>query len=282
MSILVDYDDNAKPGDVEQLKKDLAEYSQSSAPSKDKVNSPDDDLPEKYRGKSLRDVIDMHRNAESELGRKSNELGQYRSLTDRLLDLKRHDDLAKGGAAAEEIEEDPLPEISATDLLENPTASVSKLWEAKEKSAQKRRQREEELARQHQIESEFASKHPDAEEIVHSAQFVDWVKADPTRTYMVLSAANGDLAAGDVILQQWKSRQSSSEQAPEPKKSKPLEEARKATTERSGQSFTPDAPSGKTYRRLDLIRLKLTDPEAYGDESFQREIMKAYNEGRVK
>lgn len=279
MSILVDYDDNATPGDVEQLKKDLA-ASMTAENVKDKAKAPADDLPEKYRGKSIRDVIEMHRNAEAELGRKGNELGQYKSLTDRLLDLKRHEDLAKGGATEAAVEEDVLPEISATELLDNPTQSVSKLWEAKEKSAEKRRQREEAEARKKELEAEFASKHPDAGEIAQDAKFIEWVKSDPARTYMVMTAANGDLYAGDLILQEWKSRQSSSEEPPKMKP--PIEEARRASTERTGQSHTPDAPSGKTYRRLDLIRLKLSDPEAYGDESFQREIMRAYAEGRVK
>lgn len=280
MSILVDYDDNALPGNVEQLKKELAEDAARSNPSSDKDTSPEDDLPEKYRGKSLRDVVEMHRNAEAELGRKGNELGQYKSLTDRLLELKRTEDLAKGGATADEIEEEVLPEISATDLLDNPTQTVSKLWEAKEKSAEKRRQREAEKAKKQEMEAEFASKHPDAGEIAQDSKFIEWVKSDPARTYMVMTAAQGDLYAGDLILQEWKSRQHSSEEPPKVKK--PIEEARKAATERTGQSHTPDAPSGKTYRRLDLIRLKLSDPEMYGDEAFQREIMRAYAEGRVK
>lgn len=280
MSILVDYDDNALPGNVEQLKKELAEDSARSNPSSDKDTSPEDALPEKYRGKSLRDVVEMHRNAEAELGRKGNELGQYKSLTDRLLELKRTEDLAKGGATADEIEEEVLPEISATDLLDNPTQTVSKLWEAKEKSAEKRRQREAEKAKKQEMEAEFASKHPDAGEIAQDSKFIEWVKSDPARTYMVMTAAQGDLYAGDLILQEWKSRQHSSEEPPKVKK--PIEEARKATTESTGQSHTPDAPSGKTYRRLDLIRLKLSDPEMYGDEAFQREIMRAYAEGRVK
>jgi hypothetical protein len=36
----------------------------------------------------------------------------------------------------------------------------------------------------------------------------------------------------------------------------------------------------KIYRRADLIRLKMTDPDRY--ESLQPEIMRAYTEGRVK
>jgi hypothetical protein len=38
--------------------------------------------------------------------------------------------------------------------------------------------------------------------------------------------------------------------------------------------------SKKTYRSLDLIRLRMTDPDRY--EAMQPEIMAAYAEGRVK
>jgi hypothetical protein len=38
--------------------------------------------------------------------------------------------------------------------------------------------------------------------------------------------------------------------------------------------------SKKVYRRADLIRLRMTDPNRY--EALQPEIMAAYSEGRVK
>ena len=38
--------------------------------------------------------------------------------------------------------------------------------------------------------------------------------------------------------------------------------------------------SRKVYRRADLIKLKMTDPQRY--EDMQPEIMAAYSEGRVK
>jgi hypothetical protein len=91
------------------------------------------------------------------------------------------------------------------------------------------------------------------------------------------------LISGDALLKEWKASQSSQESTEvTDKEADHLKEARKASTESAGQSSTPDAPKGKVYRRLDLIRLKLEDPEAYADESFQREIIKAYAEGRVK
>ena len=147
-SLLYDDNETSTPGDLDKLRKDLAEATTqpSKEATKEQVEKEESELPEKYRGKTAAEIAEMHRNAESELGRRSNELGQYKKLTDELLDLKRREDLAKGGADEEETEE-PLPAISSSDLLEDPTSAISKLLEARDKSNEKKsqRQRQEEL-----------------------------------------------------------------------------------------------------------------------------------------
>jgi len=283
-SILVD-DNTELPGNADTIRKQLNE---AIAPPEDKETSPkaEDALPDKYRGKSREEIAEMHRNAESELGRRANELGQYRQLTDRLLELKRHEDLAKGGVTPEETEQDdtPLPAITGTELLENPTSAISKLLTERDKSTERKRQREEAVKAKEEAERIFAETYPDAGQIVSDPKFAEWVKTSKARTVLGMNAANGDLVAGSALLEEWKMTQDSTETAEESAKptKDPLEDARRATTESTGQSNTPDKPTGKVYRRLDLIRLKLEDPEAYGDDNFQREIMRAYAEGRVK
>jgi len=280
MSNSILYDDNAEPGNLDQLKKDLAEATTSEPEQKEAQAEKEQEIPEKYRGKSMEDIIEMHRNAESELGRRGNELGQYKKLTDELLDLKRREDLTKGGASADEIEDEPLPEISSSDLLENPTESISKLLSAKEKSSETKRQRKEAEEKRLESETKFAQAYPNAEEIVQDPKFVEWVQGSTARSLLGYQASQGDLTAGAALLDEWSA--ATSEPAEEPKKDDPISDARKASTESKAASSTPDAPNGKVYRRTDLIRLKLQDPEAYADEGFQREIMRAYAEGRVK
>lgn len=281
MSIVDDVNEST-PGDVAQLKKDLAEAT-SVAKAADKVEAPaEDELPEKYRGKSVKDVIEMHRNAESELGRKANELGQYKSLTDRLLELKRREDLTKGGASEDEIEEAPLPKVSSSDLLEDPTGTIAKLLEARDKSNDVRNQRREQERLLLEQQEAFAQAHPDADEIVKNQEFLDWVGKSTARSLLGYQASNGDMVAGSALLDEWKATRSEAPAEDKEEATDTISQARRASTESAGQSRTPDAPTGKTYRRLDLIRLKLEDPEAYADENFQREIIKAYAEGRVK
>ena len=220
----------------------------------------------------------MHQNAESELGRRGNELGQYKTLTDRLLELKRSDDLLKGGADPSEIEE-PLPEISSNDLLDDPTGAVGKVVNAALSKAEQKRVEEQARQEVAQVQAAFEAKHPDAEALANDPKFVDWVKSSQSRLMLAQSAAAGNLQAGDVLLDEFKS---SNVEEEAPKADQNLQKAKAAATVSAGTSQGADAPKGKTYRRIDLIRLKLEDPDAYGDPAFQQEIMRAYAEGRVK
>lgn len=43
---------------------------------------PEDDLPEKYKGKSLKDIVLMHQEAEKLIGRQGSEVGELRKVVD--------------------------------------------------------------------------------------------------------------------------------------------------------------------------------------------------------
>lgn len=277
-SLIVDLDNDE--ADIENLKKDLLEASDPDAENdEDVAEEGEDELPEKYRGKSLEDVIKMHQNAESELGRKGNELGQYMSLTDQLLQLKRAEDLQKGGASSI-ASDDPDIEISTDELLDNPKAALDKLVNARIEQYNRNREQQDAQRTMQERMTAFQKRHPDAQEITSRAEFREWVEGSPSRQLAASHAAQGDLDIGDALLSEWKALQE--QELAEKGKRKAMAEAKKAGTERRGSSKVSDAPTGKTYKRLDLIRLKLQDPEAYGDPSFQEEIMRAYAEGRVK
>lgn len=93
--ILVRVDDDSGPetdsADAEQSEKDTQEDTEAQAKHSDEqkqaeqIAATDDaDLPEKYRGKSKEEIIDMHRNTEKKMGEMSNELGTYRKLVNAL------------------------------------------------------------------------------------------------------------------------------------------------------------------------------------------------------
>lgn len=284
MSNALIVDNVNEPGNTDQLKADLraAGTTPESKPNEEAPKG--EEIPDKYRGKAVEDVIDMHRNAESALGRTNNELGQYKKLTDQLLDLKRHDDLLKGGADEADIEEVTLPEISSTDMLDNPTDAISKVVDARLTADSQKRDRDAAEAAALEDQREFAEKHPDAGQIANDPKFVEWVSKSPTRLRAARAAYEGEFGSGSDLLDEWKalSTDTSIEDSGTVEEDANLEAARKAGTISAGSTQTTDAPKGKVYRRLDLIRLKIEDPEAYADPGFQQEIVAAYNEGRVK
>ena len=278
-SALVDTKNDEKPGDVEALKKELA-AAVTKPEATEAKEPPAEDEPEKYRGKSREEIMQMHQNAERKIGQTGNELGQYKQLTDQLLNLKRREDLAKGGAEPEE-EDEPLPTITQTEILDDPNAAIAKAVEARLSRAERRKERQAQQTQEEQLQQAFQQRHPDAEEIAGSEEFQAFVAKSPSRQMLAAAAINaGNLYAANTLLDEWKAT-TSSEKEDTPDQDDRIEAARKAATVSTGASTASDAPKGKTYRRLDLIRLKLEDPEAYGSEAFQNEIMKAYAEGRV-
>lgn len=268
--------------DLNQLEKDLQDavtLNSAAAAGKagDKEGSASQsssEVPEKFKGKSFDDVIGMYTELHSQYGRMANDLGTQRKLTDRLLDLKRTDDLARNSGSQ-------LPVIKSDELLDHPAQTIDKIVESR--LADERKILNDRLG---QLEAglaqeRFVSKHPDYQKVAESAGFVAWVKDSPYRSRIAAAAANGDFGAADEIISEYKSTQVRSAAQGGGSADDNLEKARKAALE-GGNSGDGKASSGKVYRRADLIRLKIERPRMYSDPQFQEEIMKAYAEGRVK
>ena len=114
-------------GNVDRVRKQLTEaVATPQAPEPEATDEPKE--PQKYQGKTREEIIEMHRNAERKIGQTGNELGQYKQLTDQLLDLKRRDDLSSQGV---EVEEEPLPKITSEEILDDPDAAIEKAVEAR-------------------------------------------------------------------------------------------------------------------------------------------------------
>lgn len=280
-SALVDIKNEDGVGNLDKLRKDLAEA--VTNPAEDApAEEPKSQEPDKYRGKSREEIMEMHMNAERKIGMTGNELGQYKQLTDQLLDLKRREDLAKGGAEPEE-DEVPLPSITSTDILDNPEEALGRAIDARLNRVERQRAKKEQETQEQKLAAAFNSRHPDAAELANDPEFVEFVQSSPSRQMLASAALQaGNLYAANTLLDEYKSRKPQAEDREEPKRDSNLEAARRASTVSTGASSASDAPAGKVYSRLDLIRLKLEDPETYGSENFQNEILRAYAEGRVK
>jgi hypothetical protein len=230
----------------------------------------EDNLPTKYKGKGLDEIIRMHQEAEKLIGRQAQEVGEVRKLADEL--IKRQLDNKKEVEVTKEDEIDIFedPKKYVRQAVENHPA----IKEAKEQTAEIKR-----MQTLNRLKTEF----PDFESTVGDPAFAEWVKASPVRLRLYAAAdANMDYDSAAELLGTWNYVKPKSVAPSAPASAPEIKAAQKAAV----KSATVDvgsntgATSAKVYRRADLIRLQLEDPDRY--YQLQDEIMAAYAQGRVK
>ena len=222
------------------------------------------DIPDKYRGKELSDIIKMHQEAEKLIGKQAQEVGEVRKLADEL--IKQN---LSGSRQNAEVE----PEI---DFFEDPKRAVQNTID-KHPDVLAARQASLEFKRM-QIQQKLATEHPDFGQIAQDPDFVNWVKSSPVRLGLYAKAdGEYDFDSANELLSTYKQLRGV--------KAKQTNDAGEATRKQNLKAASVDTGgTGETgkrvYRRADLIRLKMTDPQRY--EALSDEIMSAYAEGRVK
>ena len=230
-----------------------------------------EELPEKYRGKSAIEIAKMHQEAEKLIGRQANEVYEVRSLADQLL-KQQLDSKAK--------EAKPIEESLEDDFFADPASAVNRQVE-KHPAVLEARQAALDMKRM-KTAQQLSSKHPDFATIASDSGFQDWVKSSAIRLNLFAKAdAEFDFESADELLSTYKElrqiKQQNQVQQSVAVESKAQEQAMKAATVDVGGA---GETSRKVYRRADLIKLRMTDPDRYMQMS--DEIMQAYSEGRVK
>lgn len=237
----------------------------------DKPSEPVEELPEKYRGKSAIEIAKMHQEAEKLIGRQANEVHEVRSLADQLL---------KQQLDARAKETKPIEESLEEDFFADPHSAVNRQVE-KHPAVLEARQAALEMKRM-KTAQQLSEKHPDFATIASDTGFQDWVKSSAIRLNLFAKAdAEFDFESADELLSTYKELKQIKQQAQTTQtaavESKAQEQAMRAATVDVGGA---GESSRKVYRRADLIKLRMTDPERYMQMS--DEIMDAYATGRVK
>jgi hypothetical protein len=221
-------------------------------------------LPELYEGKSLEDVIRMHQEANNMIGKQAQEVGEVRRLADELL---------KQNLNSKQQQVEIEPEV---DFFENPQKAVQNTID-KHPDVLAARQAGQEFKKM-QIQQKLAQDHPDYSQVVNDSEFQNWVKSSPIRLGLYAKAdGEFDYDSANELLSTFKQlrgvRVKESEQADTAARAKTMK-AVAVDTGGSGES------SKRVYRRADLIRLKMQDPNRY--DALSDEIMAAYAEKRVR
>jgi len=273
-SIVVDPAENLADTEVENTVQPDETLETLEAESETQEESPTTpDIPDKFSGKSVEDIVKSYQNLEQELGRKSQEIGELRQLSDSFLkaEISRNDGQTS-------LQSENSTDETEGDFFEDPNKAVNSLIEKHPKF----QEFQEFQARQQQDTSkaQLEQTHPDYVDIVQDSNFQDWVKASTFRTDLFQQADRYNYAAADELLTHWKERSMIDKTAEVQQKQKATRKKNLKAGKTESRVSSESTAGKKTYRRADLIRLKQQDPTRYAD--LADEIFNAYAEGRVK
>jgi hypothetical protein len=239
----------------------VEEQQQAKLPETEQLS----DVPNFYRDKSLEDVIKMHQEANKLIDRQGKEVGEIRKLADELIKQNL-------SSNKQSIKEE-APEV---DFFENPKEAIRQTVD-NHPDVVAGRQAAHDFKRM-QIQQKLVQEHPDYGQVASDPDFANWVKSSPVRINL-FAKADGEFdydSANELLTTYKQLRGVKAKQT-----SDAGEATRKTNLKAAGVDVGGSGESGKrVYRRADLIRLKMTDPNRY--EALSDEIMQAYAEGRVK
>lgn len=286
------------PADVADPAEDAEEVKEEKPVKKAKAKpaakeaSDEDEIPEDLKGKTPAQLAKMYKEAQSVIGRQGTELGELRKTADQYIKAHLQASAPKSAPKKEEKEPDDIdvftkPKEAIAAIVANHPALKELQGAAREFAAREIQRRRAEA------EQAFQKAHPDAGEVLADEKFREWIVQSPIRKQMLLSAHKDyNLDAANDLFSTWKEIKAvraaaaapTAAAAPAAKPpSKPVAPAAAARVPTGGNA-QPRAQAGgaegKIYRRADVIRLMINDPDRYALMS--EEISKAYLDGRVR
>lgn len=231
------------------------------------VNQPEeeDDLPEKYRGKSAKEIALMHQAAEKLIGKQGSEVGDLRRIVDDFIKTQT----LKEAKKEEESNDDP------GDYFVDPKQAVRR--EIDNHPAVKEAKQASMAMRQQEVLNKLATKHPNFMDTIQDPTFAEWIESSRVRKELYARAeVQYDFDAADELLSTWQERQATSKQVQETSKLDRDKQLKAASVNTQGAT---ESVAKKKYRRQDIIKLMQTDPDRY--DAMQSEISAAYRENRI-
>jgi hypothetical protein len=226
----------------------------------------EDDIPDKYKGKSVKDIVRMHQEAERAIGKQGSEVGELRRIVDDFVQAQTVSQKQQAPEVEEEVDFFTDPDKAIARAIEK----HPKVREAEQLSVNMKKA--EALAN-------LKAAHPDFEQVIQSPAFGEWVVKSKVRQELFSRADRQfDFDSAHELLSTWKERQGVVDQSVAVERQQRKQSVKSASTGSSKGSG--ETASKKTYRRADIIELMRTNPDRY--QQLSDEIMAAYAEGRVK
>jgi len=255
-----------EPQENEELASLEEQEPTQETPEEPQQQDDEDDIPEKYKGKSVKDIVRMHQEAERAIGKQGSEVGELRKIVD---DFVKAQTVTKQQQAPEVDEE--------VDFFTDPEKAIAKAI-SKHPKVQQAEQMAVRTA-QAEILAALKTNHPDYADIIKDRSFVDWIGKSKVRQELFARAdRNYDFDAANELLSTWKERTQVVNQTKEVEQVQRKQAVKAASTGSIKGSGEPS--SKKTYLRADIIELMRFNPDRY--QELAPEIMQAYAEGRVR
>ena len=266
MATFIDEGDEPQQEDEEYSPIDEGEQQATPEEEPAAQDTDEDEIPEKYKGKSVKDIVRMHQEAERAIGKQGSEVGELRRIVDEYVRAQTVTKQQQAPEVEEEVDFFTDPDKAIARAIEK----HPKVREAEQLSAQMKKA--EALAN-------LKAAHPDFTEVVNDGSFAEWVNKSKVRQELFSRADRSyDFDAANELLTTWKERSQVVNQTKEVEKVQRKQAVKTAST--GATKGSGETASKKTYRRADIIELMRTNPDRY--EQLAPEIMQAYAEGRVK
>lgn len=221
------------------------------------------DIPDKYKDKSPAELIRMHQEAESALGRSGSEVGQLRRTIDDYIQ-------------SQTVKTDNDDDASSIDFDEDPEGAVKKAVD----DSPKVKALEKKLADRDRKEGlENLKEKYNVAEILTDPDFAAWVGKSKVRGRLFQAADKAyDWEAAAELFEGWTERQTLKKQVLEANETDRKDEINKGSTG-SVEGSSANTRSKKKYKRTAIIKLMNDDPKRY--QAMLPEIRRAYAEKRV-
>ena len=223
-------------------------------------------IPDKFRGKTKAEIAAIYADLEREFGRRNNELGELRKITDDI--LRKQLDPSSSAETGESTDE-----LTADDLLNNPVEAIRKVIQ-NDPEAIKAREAQAEIDAARKLEA-FKTAHPDAKDIMANAAFNEWLNKVPSRAQRFYAAdadLNWDVA--NELITTYKEVTATVKQESDEQREADLKAVQNASA-----GSQAGGKKRKIIRKADIWKLKQSNPGRY--EQLQPVILQAYREGRV-
>jgi len=236
------------------------------------------EVPDKFKGKSPLEIIEMYQHLESDYGRRANEVGHLRKLTDELLGFAR-----VATDKRPDNRQAPKP-ITADDLINDPQGTITN--EAKRVADERAQESEARVARLEVVlqEERFEKRHPGYKAKMEDGDFINWVGASEYRKNLAMKAYNNDFSAADELFslhEEYEKAQKAATAGDSKAAARAAGLAKSGGSSAAGVTPKSNGDGKKTYSRTELIELRIKNPEEF-DRRWETEFHPAYQEGRVR